>query len=96
MNPIYYDTYTTSRTSAKTGDALGDTTTTNPGCSGWHLATGSSWVNSWYDGYGRKYYIYFVRGNVGIFSVGTTASGHWVDTAVNYSARGVASCGQGL
>ena len=81
-NARYWDTYTAANTSAKIGDALGTATTTNPGCAGWHSATGSDWVNSSGP--------YFVRGYGGIFSfVRDNASGRNV-------ARGVAVCGAGL
>ena len=60
VNSRYFDTYTSSQASARVGDALGSSTTTNPGAAGWHKASGSSWVDSSYP--------YFVRGGGGIFS----------------------------
>lgn len=79
-NKKYYDTYTTERSSAKVGDALGERT--NNGCQGWHLASTSYWVVSGYP--------YFLRGGSGLFSFdGSGANGtDW--------GRGVAVCGQGL
>ena len=62
-NSRYFDSYTTSETSAKIGDALGNTTTVNPGCAGWHLAYESYWVTS-----GEN----FLRGYGGIFSYSRT------------------------
>ena len=80
-NKKYYDTYKNGdRSSARVGDALGETT--NNGCQGWHSASGSNWVGSSYP--------YFKRGSGGLFSfVNYYASGtSW--------GRGVAVCGQGL
>ncbi len=103
VNSKYYDTYTNAQSSARVGDALGNTTTTNQGCLGWHLATNSSWVRREddYNAGRRIYYYYFVRGQGGIFSYITTyVLANWYgniqSTNYNYSARGVASCGQGL
>lgn len=80
-NARYYDLYTSSNSSAKPGDALGDETTANPGCAGWHLASSSTWIGT-ING--------FVRGKDGIFSfANTTNNGN------NY-ARAVAVCGTGL
>ena len=46
VNTRYYDTYVASNQgSARIGDALGTASTTNPGCSGWHSASISDWVN---------------------------------------------------
>ena len=79
-NKKYYDTYTTDRSSARVGDALGERT--NNGCQGWHLASRSNWVNS--------SNLYFRRGGNGLFSFyyGDAGDTHW--------GRGVAVCGQGL
>lgn len=79
-NKKYYDTYTTDRSSARVGDALGERT--NNGCQWWHLASTSSWVNSSYP--------YFVRGGSGLFSFDGSNANYsgW--------GRGVAVCGQGL
>ena len=76
----YYDTYTTERSSARVGDALGETT--NNGCQGWHSASGSVWVTSSSP--------YFVRGSGGLFSfyVLSAISTDW--------GRGVAVVGAGL
>ena len=79
-NKIYYDTYTTERSSARVGDALGETT--NNGCQGWHSASNSFWVGSSYP--------YFLRGDGGLFSFDDYgASG-------TYWGRGVAVVGAGL
>ena len=56
VNRKYYDLYSSSRSSAKVGDALGEKT--NNGCRGWHSAQYSDWNRD-----------YFIRGN-GIFSYG--------------------------
>ena len=55
----YYDSYTKSNTSAKIGDALGNATTQNPGCDGWH-DSGSK--NYWFGGYQ-----YLTRGKTKLF-----------------------------
>ena len=79
-NKKYYDTYTTERSSARVGDALGETT--NNGCQGWHSASNSFWVGSSYP--------YFLRGDGGLFSFDDYgASG-------TYWGRGVAVVGAGL
>lgn len=80
-NKKYYDTYKNGdRSSARVGDALGETT--NNGCQGWHSASNSEWVNSSYP--------YFFRGAGGLFSFyHGTANG-------NYFGRGVAVVGAGL
>ena len=79
-NKKYYDTYTTKRSSARVGDALGEKT--NNGCQGWHSASNSSWL--WHSQ--RPY---FARGNGGLFSFNESDDG-------GYYGRGVAVCGQGL
>lgn len=80
----YFDTYTTSNTSARRGDALGDATTPNPGAAGWHEATNRNWVSSADP--------YFVRGNssYGIFNFSRSSG------SSNVHGRGVAVCGAGL
>ena len=79
----YYDAYTRSQDSAKVGDALGSSTTTNPGAAGWHSASSSSWVLGSNP--------YFVRGGWGgIFSFSCD------DVSCSYYARGVVVCGAGL
>ena len=60
VNSKYYDSYTGAQASAKVGDALGTSGTTNPGCAGWHSASYANWV------YGS--YPYFVRDDGGLFS----------------------------
>ena len=79
-NKKYYDTYTTERSSARVGDALGETT--NNGCQGWHSASVSNWVASSFP--------YFLRGYGGLFSFdsGSANSTYW--------GRGVAVVGAGL
>ena len=82
VNSRYFDTYTGNQSSARAGDALGSSTTTNPGAAGWHSASYSDWVSSSYP--------YFVRGYGGIFSFdGGGASG-------SVCGRGVVVCGAGL
>ena len=83
VNSRYFDTYTGERESARVGDALGSSTTTNQGTAGWHSASSSSWVGGSYP--------YFVRGGVGgifSFSYGYGRG--------SYYARGVVVCGAGL
>ena len=82
VNSRYFDTYTGERESARVGDALGSSTTTNQGTAGWHSASYSSWVSSSYP--------YFVRGKGGFFSFdgGNGRSSCY--------ARGVVVCGAGL
>lgn len=79
-NKKYYDTYTTERSSARVGDALGETT--NNGCQGWHLTSTSNWVNSSYP--------YFIRGGHGLFSFNYCSANN------HYWGRGVAVVGTGL
>ena len=80
-NKKYYDTYKNGdRSSARVGDALGETT--NNGCQGWHSASDSYWVNSGIP--------YFRRGYGGLFSFGNYFASE------RFYARGVAVCGQGL
>ena len=81
VNSRYFDTYTGNQSSARVGDALGSSTTTNPGAAGWHKASKSSWV----IGGGP----YFVRGSGGIFSFDNGNSS-------GYYGRGVVVCGAGL
>lgn len=81
-NTIYYDTYMTSNASAKRGDALGNASTANPGCAGWHSASDSHWVSE-----NR----YFRRGGGGIFSFYES-----FDAGGSYAGRGVAVCGAEL
>ena len=82
VNSRYFDTYTGNQSSARAGDALGSSTTTNPGAAGWHSASFSNWVKSSSP--------YFIRGGNGIFSFsGSNAS-------YNFYGRGVVVCGAGL
>ena len=83
VNSRYFDTYTGERESARVGDALGSSTTTNQGTAGWHSASSSGWVGSSYP--------YFVRGGRGgIFSFS------YGNDSYSYYARGVVVCGAGL
>ena len=81
VNSRYFDTYTTSQSSARAGDALGTDTTSNPGATGWHYA-------AYYDNWVESGNPCFVRGYRGIFSFN---NGHDIDYG-----RGVAVCGAGL
>ena len=86
VNNKYIDRYTTSSTSAKAGDGLGTSTTTNPGTAGWHKSSASYsyWLN---DGsYGFK------RGKGGFFSF----NGYNYGASGSYYGRGVVVCGAGL
>ena len=85
VNSRYFDTYTGERESARVGDALGSSTTTNPGAVGWHSASYSNWVNGSYP------YFYFARGYRGIFSFD---NGYYASS--NGYGRGVVVCGAGL
>ena len=81
-NKKYYDTYKNGdRSSARVGDALGETT--NNGCQGWHSASYSGWVDS-----SRRRY--FRRGDGGLFSFGNN------DASSTIWGRGVAVCGNDL
>ncbi len=82
VNSRYFDTYTGERESARVGDALGSSTTTNQGTAGWHSASYSNWVYSSSP--------YFGRGKGGIFSFGRD------NDRDSYYARGVVVCGAGL
>ena len=82
VNSRYFDTYTGSQSSARIGDTLGTELTTNPGCTGWHSAANSDWVNGTYP--------CFVRGGGGIFSYGYDSGRD------SYFCRGVAVVGSGL
>ena len=79
----YYDKYTSSQDSARVGDALGNATTANQGCAGWHSASKASWVN------GNS--TFFVRDLGGLFSFYCYSI-----TRSAYYGRGVAVCGEGL
>ena len=83
VNSKYYDSYTGAQASAKVGDALGTSGTTNPGCTEWHSASNPLWVGS-----GSA--PYFERDNGGLFSFYING-----DYGSNL-ARGVAVCGAGL
>ena len=83
VNSRYFDTYTGERESARVGDALGSSTTTNQGTAGWHSASSSSWVGGSYPCFVRG-----GRGGIFSFSFGNDSYG--------YYARGVVVCGAGL
>ena len=80
VNSKYYDSYTESQASAKVGDALGTSSTTNPGCYKWHSGSFTYWVSS-----GAPY---FQRGGERLFNYNNSGS--------TFYSRGVAVCGQGL
>ena len=93
VNSKYYDAYNsnnsntndydTNKNNAKIGDALGDRTTTNPGCSGWHEASTGKWVN--------RNAPYFVRGGYyGLFYFDNFGASY------TFWGRGVAVVGAGL
>ena len=82
VNSRYFDTYTGNQSSARAGDALGSSTTTNPGAAGWHKASKSLWVSSISP--------YFQRGNDGVFSF------YNYDASARFYGRGVVVCGAGL
>ena len=69
---------------AKTGDALGNASASNPGCAGWHSATYNNWVQKGWA---------FVRGAGGIFSYDNL--GRYAGAGPIY-CRGVATCGAEL
>ena len=83
VNSRYFDTYSSDPASARIGYALGSSSTTNPGCTGWHSASRNDWV------YAR--YPYFVRDYGGLFSFNSHD-----DHNYNNYARGVAVVGAGL
>ena len=76
-----YD-YNTNKSHAKIGDALGDGTTTNPGCANWHGAPNANWV--------RSSNPYFGRGGSGLFNF------YYYSASVTFWGRGVAVVGAGL
>ncbi|MCI8640546.1 MAG: hypothetical protein HFJ59_01535 [Clostridia bacterium] len=84
-NSRYYDIYTADNSSAKRGDALGNSTTINPGCAGWHGASKQGWIVNYH----------FWRGYGGLFSFSWSGASYETDAFKNY-ARGVAVCGEGL
>ncbi len=83
VNKKYYDEYTESNNSARVGDALGNASTTNPGCTGWHSAIEQRWVDNRCP--------YFARGIGGIFAY----IKNYFMTNLFY-ARGVAVVGDGF
>ena len=78
----YYNAYG----ELKAGDALGNATTINPGCVGWHSSNHSSYVS--------HYAYYLVRGGGGLFSF--SADNYYGHEQYSYFAREAAVCGQGL
>ena len=83
VNRRYFDAYGKANTSAKIGDALGTSSTTNPGSAGWHSASESSWNFSEEP--------YFRRGSGELFSFNNDYYHSWI-----YYSRGVVVCGEGL
>lgn len=77
----YYNTYTTSISSARVGDSLGNASVANPGCYGWHSAPYAIWLAS-------NYYYVHSPGSIFTYSYANYTDG--------YFARGVAVCGSGL
>ena len=88
VNSRYFDTYTDNQSSARVGDALGSSTTTNPGAAEWHSASYAAWVRSGYP--------YFVRGGDGRGGDGGIFSFSYSDASYSYYGRGVVVCGAGL
>lgn len=84
----YYNAYTTSQESAKVGDALGNATTMNQGCTSWHNANNQGWIDSGWNAY-------FVRGYGGIFSYNGTWYYNNGNSFLTYS-RGTVVCGDGI
>lgn len=87
----YYDAYTTSNTSAKIGDALGNSATTNPGCAGWHSATYARWVVSTSGPC-------FMRGGGSLFNFYDGYDSHtgFLSTAYTRVCRAAVVCGTGI
>ena len=86
INNRYYDSYESSNSSAKVGDALGDTTTANPGCAGWHSSS-ANWASSGDE--------YFIRGGSGLF--GFSYSKQSIGSSyITFFCRGIAVVGEGL
>ena len=82
MNARYYDEYGADISTAKVGDALGTSSTTNPGCAGWHSASDSAWAED----------SIFGRGGGGLFSFDY----YYNYSRYSHFSRGVAVCGAGL
>lgn len=79
----YYDEYIEGDLmSSRVGDALGNATTTNPGCIGWHSGEIQYWPDSRFP--------YIGRGATGIFAY------NGYTTNYNFFSRGVVVCGVGL
>ena len=94
VNAKYYDTYTSDRSSVKVGDALGTSSTVNPGCYGWHSAISCRWF--WMGNDSGKY---FGRGHGGLFSYATeynNSNVHNTNPMPSDYGRGVAVVGAGL
>ena len=90
-NARYYDLYKENdASSAKAGDALGNSSVTNPGCAGWHRASNSIWF-SWS-------YSALPRGNGGIFSFNGTSTAQAGEGLIDnkYWTRAAVVCGEGL
>lgn len=93
INGRYYDTYTIQQNSARIGDALGSSTTINPGCAKWHSTSSAGWVSK------NAAKGYFARNLHGLFAYGSAGFGNFSggqkNTGTGY-ARGVVVCGDGL
>ena len=98
-NVKYYDTYTSSIVSAKIGDSLGNSSTTNPGCAGWHSSGSSGWVTYYQGSSGSNAKTnYFFRGGSGLFSYiyGYYFSNGYHGGPEQGYTRGVAVVGEGF
>ena len=87
-NVKYYDTYTDSIVSAKIGDSLGNSSTTNPGCTGWHSSGNSIWTT-------ESFKVFF-RGGSGLFSYNYQARTDSGLMVFKGYSRGVAVVGEGF
>lgn len=82
VNSRYFDIYSTSQISARAGDALGEVSSANQGCAGWHSGGKNYWVYAACP--------YFVRDNGGLFIFSNDSNER------THYARGVAVAGTGL
>ena len=90
-NAKYWDLYTTSSESAKVGDALGTTKTTNPGCTGWHSSVTSGWITNGAYYFGRGGQQLFSYGRINIYQDGYSGA-----ITSGATSRGVAVVGEGF
>lgn len=92
VNEKYYNSYSSTISSAKIGDALGNASTTNPGCTGWHSSSGAIWVNGRWGSFPNNFY----RGGSGLFNYSDQPS-LLSQTYINKAySRGVAVVGEGF